>query len=573
MVARLLSRKREDAHPDYGLESFEALLERRFDRRPPRAARQPRALRGPPAVNATWWRPLLTVALFSVLPFAVFVNDNRADLEPGAAPRPLRARPARPPGSRRCVVADRRGGPARPRARRGRLRRGRVRPLPVPASRARSPSSSASTPISVAVVDLAGAVRRGGRARDPALPARPRWNYAAVAGALLLALPVVQYASFKADDAGRRSQRRRRAGRASRAPRAEPPDVYFFLLDGYGRADQLERTIGFDNAPFLGALARRGFEVHEEATAAYPVTFLSLASTLSMGYPAEPGELDDSRRFFDVGRRRQRGRRGLQAASATSSPSPATTRRSSAASGSTSASSPRGREIEGVGGEREVAILGRDAAATLLPALGIHFSPLDGYLSPEDVVARGGRSERCDDPLFAYAHVLTPHPPYRYLEGCALREDLTDARDRRLGRGGRGGRRGVRAGRSSASTAACCGRSTDRGARPERDHRHPGRPRPEVRDRVPPPAQRLDAGAARRPLRDPQRPAAARAAARPSEPARELAVNTFRHDPRLHHRRGACRCCPRRELMIDLEARRGRAGRAAGRLEQRRNRR
>jgi len=30
MVARLLSRKREGAHPDYGLENFEALLERRF---------------------------------------------------------------------------------------------------------------------------------------------------------------------------------------------------------------------------------------------------------------------------------------------------------------------------------------------------------------------------------------------------------------------------------------------------------------------------------------------------------------------------------------------------------------
>jgi hypothetical protein len=30
MVVRLLSRKREDAHPDYGLENFEALLERRF---------------------------------------------------------------------------------------------------------------------------------------------------------------------------------------------------------------------------------------------------------------------------------------------------------------------------------------------------------------------------------------------------------------------------------------------------------------------------------------------------------------------------------------------------------------
>ena len=30
MVARLLARKREHAHPDYGLESFEGMLQRRF---------------------------------------------------------------------------------------------------------------------------------------------------------------------------------------------------------------------------------------------------------------------------------------------------------------------------------------------------------------------------------------------------------------------------------------------------------------------------------------------------------------------------------------------------------------
>ena len=41
MVARLLSRKREDAHPDYELERFEALLGERFDvaRREPRGSR------------------------------------------------------------------------------------------------------------------------------------------------------------------------------------------------------------------------------------------------------------------------------------------------------------------------------------------------------------------------------------------------------------------------------------------------------------------------------------------------------------------------------------------------------
>ena len=63
------------------------------------------------------------------------------------------------------------------------------------------------------------------------------------------------------------------------------PDVYFIVLDGYARQDVLARYYGYDNAPFLDALSRRGFRRFPTAGSTnYTWTFLSLASTLNMRY-------------------------------------------------------------------------------------------------------------------------------------------------------------------------------------------------------------------------------------------------------------------------------------------------
>lgn len=62
------------------------------------------------------------------------------------------------------------------------------------------------------------------------------------------------------------------------------PDIYFILLDGYSRADVLEKYYGFDNSPFLKGLEGRGFQVADASDANYNWTFLSLASTLNMDF-------------------------------------------------------------------------------------------------------------------------------------------------------------------------------------------------------------------------------------------------------------------------------------------------
>lgn len=64
--------------------------------------------------------------------------------------------------------------------------------------------------------------------------------------------------------------------------RAKSPDIFYLQVDGYGRADQLLRVMGFDNQPFLEALKQQGFFVAEKANSSYCQTVLSLGSTLNL---------------------------------------------------------------------------------------------------------------------------------------------------------------------------------------------------------------------------------------------------------------------------------------------------
>jgi hypothetical protein len=66
--------------------------------------------------------------------------------------------------------------------------------------------------------------------------------------------------------------------------RQDRPDVFFVILDGYGRADVLLDKYRFDNSQFLAALERRGFLVVPASAANYAQTHLSVAASLNMGY-------------------------------------------------------------------------------------------------------------------------------------------------------------------------------------------------------------------------------------------------------------------------------------------------
>jgi len=73
----------------------------------------------------------------------------------------------------------------------------------------------------------------------------------------------------------------------STAPQ-DVPDVYYIILDAYGRADRLQTYYGYDNTPFLKALEARGFFIATQSEANYNQTPLCLASALSMNYLKPP---------------------------------------------------------------------------------------------------------------------------------------------------------------------------------------------------------------------------------------------------------------------------------------------
>ncbi len=62
------------------------------------------------------------------------------------------------------------------------------------------------------------------------------------------------------------------------------PDIYYIILDAYGREDVLKSQLGFDNSAFLDALRGRGFYVADCSQSNYAYTEYSLSSTLNVDY-------------------------------------------------------------------------------------------------------------------------------------------------------------------------------------------------------------------------------------------------------------------------------------------------
>lgn len=81
------------------------------------------------------------------------------------------------------------------------------------------------------------------------------------------------------------------AGKALTVEKEESPDIYHIVLDGYGRADVLEKYYDFDNSEFLEYLAEKGFIVRDNCMTNYIWTQCSVASMLSMDY-LKPSDLN-----------------------------------------------------------------------------------------------------------------------------------------------------------------------------------------------------------------------------------------------------------------------------------------
>ena len=119
---------------------------------------------------------------------------------------------------------------------------------------------------------------------------RPKLNFVSSAATLnTMALALVIMSAAQIDFEPKMGKVHRVA--AENAPIQEdltlpenPPDVYFFLLDSYGRSDLLYTAYGFDNSKFESQLQERGFYVASCSQSNYVRTEISLGSSLNMQY-------------------------------------------------------------------------------------------------------------------------------------------------------------------------------------------------------------------------------------------------------------------------------------------------
>lgn len=64
----------------------------------------------------------------------------------------------------------------------------------------------------------------------------------------------------------------------------DKPDIYYLVVDRYASQELLGKEFSYDNSGFTNFLQQRGFVVRNNATANYPFTDLSVASTLNADY-------------------------------------------------------------------------------------------------------------------------------------------------------------------------------------------------------------------------------------------------------------------------------------------------
>ena len=199
------------------------------------------------------------------------------------------------------------------------------------------------------------------------------------------------------------------------------PDIYYFILDGYGRHDVLESIYEYDNTSFREFLQDNGFYIADSSYANYAQTLLSVGSSMNYDYVQKLGDfyhLDHDRmplaeklwnnRLFDF--LRSYGYRIVSFATGLNY-----------------------TEFE-------------DAESFLTPMVSlsqyqnilINYTPLpyifdlqkDLYTMHRDRITymfdKVTDLQNLDSPKFVFAHTIAPHPPFVFDEhGAAIEPDRT----------------------------------------------------------------------------------------------------------------------------------------------------
>jgi hypothetical protein len=206
-------------------------------------------------------------------------------------------------------------------------------------------------------------------------------------------------------------------------PRSVARDIYYVILDGFGRADTLKQYYGLDLGPFDSFLKSKGFFVADAAQSNYSQTFLSIGSTLSLGY------LDDLSRALGKENRDQRPLAYLIAHNALMQ-----------------AARDAGYQVIGIGSDymatskleaADVCICDQyglnevdqvTIGLTPLGALPLERWTFDAHRRKvREAFAALERARGSSGPVFVFAHIVAPHPPFVFGPDGASRPPISSA--------------------------------------------------------------------------------------------------------------------------------------------------
>lgn len=79
------------------------------------------------------------------------------------------------------------------------------------------------------------------------------------------------------------------------------PDIYYLILDAYGRSDILQNMYDVDNSSFINFLKQKGFYVADQSRSNYIQTIYSLSSSLNFSFiNSEPQGMSGQNYFTDL---------------------------------------------------------------------------------------------------------------------------------------------------------------------------------------------------------------------------------------------------------------------------------
>jgi hypothetical protein len=103
-------------------------------------------------------------------------------------------------------------------------------------------------------------------------------------GLFLLIFPMIQIVSFSVQNQASQTSAEKNTSALDLKVNSQPPDIYYIILDGYGRSDVLKNEYDYDNSDFLNGLRDLGFYVADCSQSNYAQTQISLASSLNFNY-------------------------------------------------------------------------------------------------------------------------------------------------------------------------------------------------------------------------------------------------------------------------------------------------